>query len=320
MPTAESLGPAAPPWAELQFGPYRLLGPHGPLLQSGRAVDLPRKPLAILWLLASRAGEVVHKDELLAIVWPRVVVSDGVIATCMRDLRQALGDDARAPRFIATAHRIGYRFIGEVAARAAAAAGALLPQATPPLPEALVGRSAECAVLQAALQRAAAGQRQIVFVTGDAGIGKSRLVDAFVATLGAQRAADAAGTGAARVGQGQCIEHFGAGEPYLPVLEAITRLCRKPMVRRWSTCCSAMRRAGRPRCRASSGTRRTPLRCRRRVRMQCSACHASWPKRSTWPLPTGCWSWCSKTCTGAIHRRWTGSRCWRGGVNRRGCW
>ncbi|RCW64694.1 ATP-binding protein [Pseudorhodoferax soli] len=227
MPTVEPLGPAAPPWAELQFGPYRLLGPHGPLLQSGRAVDLPRKPLAILWLLASRAGEVVHKDELLAIVWPRMVVSDGVIATCMRDLRQALGDDARAPRFIATAHRIGYRFIGEVAARAAAAAGALLPQATPPLPDALVGRSAECAVLQAALQRAAAGQRQIVFVTGDAGIGKSRLVDAFVATLGAQRAADAAGTGAARVGQGQCIEHFGAGEPYLPVLEAITRLCRQ---------------------------------------------------------------------------------------------
>lgn len=227
MPNVEPLGPDALPLGELQFGPYRLLGPHGPLLRSGRAVDLPRKPLSILWLLASRAGEVVHKDELLASVWPRVVVSDGVIATSMRDLRQALGDDARAPRFIATAHRIGYRFIGEVASRAAVARRALAPQAAPSVPDALVGRSAECAVLQAALQRAAAGRREIVFVTGDAGMGKSRLVDAFVATVGAGTPADAADTGAARVGRGQCIEHFGAGEPYLPVLEAITRLCRQ---------------------------------------------------------------------------------------------
>lgn len=227
MPNVEAMGSDAPPAGELHFGPFRLLGPHGPLLQSGQAVDLPRKPLAILWLLASRAGEVVHKEELLAIVWPKVVVSEGVIATCMRELRQALGDDARAPRFVATAHRIGYRFIEQVTGRAVPTTGAR-PEAAglpatapaPSAPDVLVGRSAECAQLVAAYQRASAGQRAIVFVTGDAGMGKSRLVDAFL---------DAVGTGAgpALVGRGQCIEHFGAGEPYLPVLEAVTRLCRQ---------------------------------------------------------------------------------------------
>ncbi|HVR53162.1 MAG TPA: AAA family ATPase, partial [Pseudorhodoferax sp.] len=222
MPNVETMGPDAPPAVELHFGPFRLMGPHGPLLQSGHPVDLPRKPLAILWLLASRAGEVVHKDELLASVWPRVVVSEGVIATCMRELRQALGDDARAPRFVATAHRIGYRFIEKVTGRAAPGTGALPALLFPPaVPDALVGRSAECAMLMAAYARASAGQRAIVFVAGDAGMGKSRLVDAFLGAVGGP------GAGTALVGQGQCIEHFGAGEPYLPVLEAITRLCRQ---------------------------------------------------------------------------------------------
>ena len=234
MPNVETLAPDAASPVELHFGPYRLMGPHGPLLRSGAVVDLARKPLAILWLLASRAGEVVHKDELLASVWPRVVVSDGVISTCMRELRQVLGDDARAPRFVATAHRIGYRFVAAVTAGAAPAdsprADAAPLPASMSRPPCLVGRSVECTMLAGAFQRAAAGQREIVFVTGDAGMGKSRLVEVFLATVGAGTAApvSAMAADAARVGQGQCIEHFGAGEPYLPVLEAITRLCRSP--------------------------------------------------------------------------------------------
>ncbi|MCI0372348.1 MAG: AAA family ATPase, partial [candidate division NC10 bacterium] len=62
------------------------------------------------------------------------------------------------------------------------------------------------------------GRRQIVFVTGDAGIGKTTLVEAFVHQLGAE-----AGLW---VGRGQCIEHYGTGEAYLPVLEALGRLGR----------------------------------------------------------------------------------------------
>jgi hypothetical protein len=69
----------------------------------------------------------------------------------------------------------------------------------------------------------------VVFVTGDVGIGKSRLVDAFLSSL--EPNASAGGDAQSRgpmVGLGQCIEHYGEGEPYLPILEAVTRVCRKP--------------------------------------------------------------------------------------------
>ena len=225
--------PAAAIPGELHFGTFRLPGPHGPLFAAGGVVDLPRKPLALLWMLASRAGEVVTKDEVLAEVWPRVVVSEGAISASLRDLRRALGDDAREPRFIATAHRIGYRFIAEVTGHAvppgAAPPDALRRPEILPAPDALVGRTAERALLKAAYERAAAGQRQVVFVTGEAGIGKSRLVDAFLAAVDADSPPnDDADTGRALVGHGQCIDHYGAGEPYLPILEAVTRLCRQP--------------------------------------------------------------------------------------------
>jgi predicted ATPase len=64
------------------------------------------------------------------------------------------------------------------------------------------------------LERALQGERQVVFVTGEAGIGKTTLVNEFV-----DRAADAHDAGVAR---GQCLEHYGAGEAYLPVLDAVS--------------------------------------------------------------------------------------------------
>jgi DNA-binding SARP family transcriptional activator/predicted ATPase len=65
-----------------------------------------------------------------------------------------------------------------------------------------------------------AGERRVALVTGEAGIGKTTLVEAFAAS-----AAREAGTWVAR---GQCIDHRGAGEPYMPVLEALGRLARGP--------------------------------------------------------------------------------------------
>ena len=62
------------------------------------------------------------------------------------------------------------------------------------------------------------GQRRVVFVVGEAGIGKSTLVQAFLETI--------LPTGV-RIGRGQCLEQYGAGEPYMPVLEALSRLSRE---------------------------------------------------------------------------------------------
>ena len=88
-----------------------------------------------------------------------------------------------------------------------------------------------------------ARQRQLVFVTGEPGIGKTALVEAFLAQIGLGEPL--------RIGRGQCVEQYGAGEAYLPVLEALGRLGREA--------------AGRPRSsRSSSSTRRPGSRsCRR---------------------------------------------------------
>jgi predicted ATPase len=81
------------------------------------------------------------------------------------------------------------------------------------------GRDAEIAVLHRALDAARDGRRQVVFVTGEAGIGKTTLVEAFL-----DRAARG---GDLRVAQGRCIEQYGTGEAYLPVLEALEGLARQ---------------------------------------------------------------------------------------------
>jgi predicted ATPase len=69
------------------------------------------------------------------------------------------------------------------------------------------------------LAKSLGGERQILFVTGEAGIGKTALVDAFAQSI--------TSSGVVRVGRGQCLEQYGTGEAYLPVLEAISRLCRE---------------------------------------------------------------------------------------------
>ena len=204
------------------FGHFRL-DPRRGLWRGKQEVKLAPKALALLRFLLERAGDVITKDEVFRGVWPDTVVSDGALTSCVRELRKALQDDARKPRYIETLHRRGYRFIG----RALAA----LPKA-PPSGRArpsfdrssaaapLVGREPELEQLYRWLAGAREGERQIVFVTGEPGIGKTTLVEAFLS--------QAAAAAPIWIGRGQCVDHYGAGEAYLPVLDALTRLCREP--------------------------------------------------------------------------------------------
>ena len=97
------------------FGRYRL-EPQGGLMSGGRNVHLTPKALALLSFIAERPGEVVTKDQLFDAVWPEVNVGDAALVTCIQELRRALKDDARRPRYIETLHRRGYRFVGKMAA------------------------------------------------------------------------------------------------------------------------------------------------------------------------------------------------------------
>ena len=193
----------------LEFGPFSLDPSDQRLRWRGRTVRLRPKALELLRYLAERPGSLVARGELLAGVWPDVAVSEATLSDCVREVRRALRDTHDDPVYIETVRRRGYRFIGR---RAQATELAAKAAATP-----FAGREPERSALDLGLARAREGQRQFVFLTGEPGIGKTTLLNAFLA--------DARGEEGLRIAKGQCIEHFGEGEPYGPVLEAIERLC-----------------------------------------------------------------------------------------------
>src|SRR5262245_12396288 len=197
---------------EIVFPPFRLDPANQRLNCNDRVISLRPKSFGVLHHLAGHANQLVTKDELLDAVWSGLSVSDAVLKGCIREIRDALGDDPAAPRFIETAHRLGYRFIAPVVT-------VDRPWRHEPAAErrATVGRETELATLDNWLAQSLGGARQLVFVTGEPGIGKTTLVETFLERITDQTI---------MVGRGQCVEHHGIGEPYLPILEALGRLCR----------------------------------------------------------------------------------------------
>jgi predicted ATPase/DNA-binding winged helix-turn-helix (wHTH) protein len=214
---------------EMQCGPFRVDLRNECLWRGAEVLHLRPKTFAVLRYFVTHPGRLVTKEELMATVWPETVVHEAALNICISQLRRVLEGDPQAPRFIATVHRRGYRFIAALTAAEppttesdGPSATATRPPATPPtLVKAplLVGREREVQRLHGWLEQARHGVRQVVFVTGEPGIGKTTVVDAFAAGL----AADAT----LWVARGQCLDHHGMGEAYLPVLDALGRLCRE---------------------------------------------------------------------------------------------
>jgi DNA-binding winged helix-turn-helix (wHTH) protein len=206
----------------LYFASYRL-DPRAHVLWQGDApIHLTPKAFGVLEYLARHAGRVVTKHELLDHVWSDVHVGDAVLKVAVREIRQALNDDPETPKFVMTSRRVGYSFVSPVSSTEPADMskhGSTLV-VTPAAPSALIGREAAIAALDAALARATAGQRQMVFIVGEGGIGKTSVADMFLSRVEQETRA--------WVARGQCLEHAGGAEAYLPVLEALGRLARLP--------------------------------------------------------------------------------------------
>jgi DNA-binding winged helix-turn-helix (wHTH) protein len=195
----------------LAFSAFTLDLRGGQLIRAGRPVPLRPKTWAVLVYLAQRPGTLISRDELLDALWPDVAVTPDTLTKSIGELRVALGDDTRRPRFIETVHRRGFRFLDTPrGAATAAAAGGERP---------FVGRDAELQQLGECLDRACRGERQMVFVSGAAGVGKTSLIEAFLRSPAVQRPGSAVAWGAS-------IAQHGAREPYMPVLEALERLAR----------------------------------------------------------------------------------------------
>jgi len=203
----------------LAFPPFRLDTADERLWRGTQAIPLTPKALAVLRYLVENRGRLVTKDELLNSGWPGVHVGDAVLKSCVLEIRRALDDPARSPKFIETVHRRGYRFVAEPAPSDTSTEPARDHDKIPMHRGPVVGRDGELAQLRACLERALDGEGQIVVVTGEPGIGKTTLVETFVRDTAGDRLL---------VAWGQCVEHAGVREAYLPVLHAMTRLCRGP--------------------------------------------------------------------------------------------
>jgi DNA-binding winged helix-turn-helix (wHTH) protein/tetratricopeptide (TPR) repeat protein len=198
------------------FDEFELDETNASLLRNGKAVALAPTPFSLLCALARQPGALLTKDMLLDTVWGHQFVSESVLKTAISDLRTALGDNPREPRFIETVSRRGYRFIAVPAAAKPAATIVAAVEARPSA--SFIGRVDAVARLQRAWDRACRGQRAVVWVAGEPGIGKTTVIEHFIEGLG--------GVAWAR---GQCVEHYGSAEPYLPVLEALAELCRNDL-------------------------------------------------------------------------------------------
>src|SRR5262245_49058570 len=101
----------APP--SLYFPPFRLELGIDQLWKEDTAIPLRRKTSAVLRYLVDHPGQLVTKEQVLAAVWTGTYVEEGALTICIAELRKTLGDDAKTPRFIETAHGRGYRWIAE---------------------------------------------------------------------------------------------------------------------------------------------------------------------------------------------------------------
>ncbi len=192
------------------FGPFRLDPGNQCLWRDKDRIALTPKVFAVLNYLVEHPARLVTQDELLEAIWPETYVQPEVLRTYVQEVRKILGDRPKDPLYIETLPKRGYQFIAAITSQG--------PPKFIPEETVQVGRERELAELDSFLHKASEGQRQIVFVTGEAGIGKSTLIDAFEQRL--------CGQADLRAIRGQCVEGFGGKEAYYPVLDAFSQLVR----------------------------------------------------------------------------------------------
>ena len=170
--------------SNLYFGPFRLERDIR-LWRGEQVVELRPRSLAVLRYLAARPGQLVTEEELLKRLWPGIYVTKTVLRVCVHAIRQALQEGPSAPAYVQTVGRHGYRFIGAVSDRPTAIGQQSKDAPEPPSPPShvtqhtqsrtphFVGQEAELVRLRTSFERAQQGERQVVFLFGEPGIGKA---------------------------------------------------------------------------------------------------------------------------------------------------
>jgi DNA-binding winged helix-turn-helix (wHTH) protein/tetratricopeptide (TPR) repeat protein len=231
----------------LAMGPFRLDECAAMLYRGREALPVGRRAVALLGVLAKHPGIIVSKDKLIEAAWPGIAVEESNLTVQVAALRRALASEPGAEGWIETMPRRGYRYIGPVSRYArsgvagedahaftigppndlarddrpgamnggpvSAMAGAADPSSC------LVGRAASLGLVERLAECVIAGQRKVVFVSGEAGIGKTAFVESAVAQL-ARQGLDLL--------YGRCTERFGTDEAFLPLIDALVTRSRQP--------------------------------------------------------------------------------------------
>src|SRR5262249_28506825 len=154
------------------------------------------------------ADRLVSQEEILESLWPDTFVNPEVVKKYILGIRKVLGDRPDKPEFIRTFPKRGNQFVAPIVDEK--------PTITVKRGDAarrVIDRRAARDRLERCLAQAAEGERQIVFVTGEPGIGKTTFVDQFLQA--------AAPLPDLWIGRGQCVEGFGGQEAYYPILTAL---------------------------------------------------------------------------------------------------
>src|SRR5215831_16991152 len=152
------------------FGPFRLDTVNHCLWRANERAPLTPKAFDVLRYLVEHPGRLVTQEELLEALWPETYVNPELIKKYILGIRKVLGDQHANPVFIETLPKRGYQFIAPVTDHVSHARDPYHgPTST------MVGRAGPLGELQAAFKRALGGHRQIIFVAGETGIGKTTL-------------------------------------------------------------------------------------------------------------------------------------------------
>jgi len=199
----------------VRFNGFELDDDLRELRRDGRPIPIQKKALDLLLYLIRFRGRVIPREELLAKVWPDVVVTDHALDQALYQTRKVLGDDGGGQAILQTVRRRGLRFVAEVTEVADRPELATAP---------FVGRGEILGDLDSALRAASQGRGGLVFLSGEPGIGKTRAVEQF-AILAREQGAVAH--------LGRCPEAEGAPAfwPWVQLLRAHAAVCRPSRMR-----------------------------------------------------------------------------------------